>query len=508
MNLGDLVERQAASNPGKTALRFGDEAISYAVLDRRINRVANALQRLGVGKGDRVAVQIGNRPDFAYAYYGVMCTGAVLVPLNVMYKAGEVEYIANDAAIKAIITDAPLYPVTAAIRRKVPTLKHVIVAREVPDSDVIPLPAILESGADERPQVEIASDDVAVICYTSGTTGRPKGAMLTHSNLISNCEPLLTLRRCELTPDDVCMLVLPLFHIYGMNVALGGAMFVGSTAVIIERFDAELVLSKIEQERVSVFYGAPPMYIAMSLLESRHEFDLSSLRVAHSGAAPLPVRVLERFCDRYGVTIMEGYGLTETSPVVCTNGAGAYTKPGSIGPPIPGVEVKIFDDDDREMPVGEAGELVVRGPNVFKGYLNMPEETAAAMRSGWFHTGDIAKVDAEGYYYIVDRKKEMVLVSGFNVYPREVEELLYRHPKVADAAIIGVADDYSGERVKAVVSLRPGEMCTAEEITAYCRENLAAYKCPKEVEFRDRLPKLATGKVAKLQLKQIPEGRS
>jgi len=502
MNLGDLVERQAGSNPDKTALHFQGDQVTYAELDRRINRVANALVGLGVGKGDRVAVQIGNRLDFVYAYYGIARTGAVLVPLNVMYKAAEVEYIANDAGIKAIVTDAPLYPVAAAIRSKVPTLQHVIVAREAPDDSVVPLAVILESQQDTRPRVEIDPEEVAVISYTSGTTGRPKGAMLTHNNLVSNCEPFLTLPRCALGPDDTSMLVLPLFHIYGMNVTLGGAMLAGGTAVIIERFDAELVLSTIEQMRVTVFYGAPPMYIAMNNLETHRGFDLSSLRGAFSGAAALPVKVLERFNERYGVMIMEGYGLTETSPVVCTNAAGYYTKPGSIGPPLEGVEVKIFGDHDVEMPMGEVGEVVVRGPNVFTGYLNMPEETAAAMSSGWFHTGDLGKVDADGYYYIVDRKKEMVLVSGFNVYPREVEELLYRHPKVADAAIIGVPDDYSGERVKAIIALRPGEACSADEIIAYCRENLAAFKCPKEVEFREQLPKLPTGKVAKLELKR------
>jgi len=502
VNLGDLVERQARSKPDKTALHFQGEQVAYGELDRRINRVANALVGLGVGKGDRVAVQIGNRPDFIYSYYGITRTGAVLVPLNVMYKAGEVEYIANDSGIKAIICDAPLYPVTAAIRSKVPTLQHVIVAREAPDDSVVPLPAILERSQDARPQVDIDPEDIAVVCYTSGTTGRPKGAMLTHNNLISNCEPFLTLPRCALGPDDIGMLVLPLFHIYGMNVTLGGATLVGGTAVVIERFDAELVLSTIEQMRVTIFYGAPPMYIAMSNLETDRRFDLSSLRGAFSGAAALPVKVLERFNERYGVMIMEGYGLTETSPVVCTNAAGCYTKPGSIGPPLEGVEVRIFDEHDREVPVGEVGELVVRGPNVFKGYLNMPEATAAAMTSGWFHTGDLAKVDADGYFYIVDRKKEMVLVSGFNVYPREVEEVLYRHPKVADAAIIGVPDDYSGERVKAVIALHPGEVCSEEEIIAYCHENLATFKCPKEVEFRPQLPKLPTGKVAKIELRR------
>jgi long-chain acyl-CoA synthetase len=501
MNLGDLVERQANRHPDKTALHFQGEQVTYAELDRRINRVANALVDLGIGKGDRVAVQIGNRPDFVYSYYGITRTGAALVPLNVMYKAGEVEYIANDSGIKAIICDAPLYPVTAAARAKIASLEHVIVAREAPDDSVLPLAAILERPQDARPQVDIDPEEIAVICYTSGTTGRPKGAMLTHNNLISNCEPFLTLPRCALGPDDVGMLVLPLFHIYGMNVTLGGATLVGGTAVIIERFDAELVLSTIEQMRVTVFYGAPPMYIAMNNLETDREFDLSSLRGAFSGAAALPVPVLERFNERYGVMIMEGYGLTETSPVVCTNAAGHYTKPGSIGPTLEGVECKVFDDNDRELPTGEVGELVVRGPNVFKGYLNMPEETAAAMSSGWFHTGDLARVDEDEYYYIVDRKKEMVLVSGFNVYPREVEEVLYRHPKVADAAIIGVPDDYSGERVKAVIALRSGEVCSADEIMAYCQENLATFKCPKEVEFRDQLPKLPTGKVAKLELK-------
>jgi len=492
MILGDLIDQHIDRTADRPAVYFKDHVITFGHIDERVNKVANALIAAGIQKGDRVAVHTGNRPSFIYAYYGIMRAGATMIPLNYMYKSGEVEYMCNDAQVKAAIVQDDLCPVWDPIREHIPTLEEVMVAGVTPPY-ASSFHDILEYGASARPRVECDENDVAVICYTSGTTGKPKGAMLTHHNLTSNAQAVIDLERFPLSDQDVSLLVLPIFHIYCLTVGLGTAMQLGFPTVLVERFDPVVVLDLLEKYRVSVFFGAPPMYVAMSAVEGDRKWDLSASRIMHSGAAALPVPVLERFQARHGIMITEGYGLTECSPVVATNGAAPVNRAGSIGWPIPGVLTKVFDDKDNEVATGEVGELVVRGPNVFVGYLNWPDATKEAFSGGWFHTGDMARIEADGYHYIVDRKKEMVNMSGFNVYPREVEELLYKHPRISEAAVIGVPDDYSGEAVKAFVVLRPGETLTAEEVIQYCRSNLAVYKAPKHVVFRDALPKLTGG---------------
>jgi long-chain acyl-CoA synthetase len=354
--------------------------------------------------------------------------------------------------------------------------------------------------APRRSPATVRPDDLAVICYTSGTTGRSKGAMLTHRNLIANCDQCDAIARIRYVPRDVMLLVLPLFHIYALNVGLTMALRAGATIVLVARFEPGAVLEAIQRHRCTIFLGAPPMFVAWVKADLA-SYNLSSLRATFSGAAPLPATVLERFAAATGVEIVEGYGLTETAPVVTSNAAGARCKPGTVGPAIPGVAVRLVDEDDRDVPHGAAGELICRGENVMAGYWRQPEATAEALRSGWFHTGDIATVDEDGYYTIVDRKKDMINAGGFKVWPREVEEVLYAHPAVRDAAVVAMPDPYAGERPLAVIALKEGQSVTAEDLIAYCKSRLASFKAPAWVEFRADLPKLPTGKVLRRALR-------
>ena len=501
MQLGELVARAAAQAPNKTAILFKDQQMTYGELNAKVNKVANGLKQLGVKQGDRVALYMHNLPQFVEAFYGAQVVGATIIPMNVMYKAGEIQYIINDAGVKAVITLAPFYPNVQAIRNETPSLEQAIVL----SADPVPGAALWHQAfagqSDQATPAAGNEDEVAVILYTSGTTGKPKGAMLTHKNLIGNVQQCDQIERLKVSADDSVWLGLPMFHSYALSVGMNSCVYHGATMDIMERFDPTASLEMFQKDKVSIVLAAPPMYIAWVNHPNVSSYDLSSIRVASSGAAALPVAVLEKFHRLTGVEIMEGYGLTETSPVATTNAAGPVTKPGSIGPAIPEMEIKLVDDNDNEVPMGEPGELVCRGPNVMKGYFNKPEANEEAFRNGWFHTGDIATVDDDGYYSIVDRKKDMILVSGFNVYPREVEEALYRHPKIADAAVVAAPDEYQGESVLAFVVLHQGQEATEQEIIDYCRSTIAVFKCPRRVEFRTELPKNMTGKVLRRELR-------
>ncbi len=345
-----------------------------------------------------------------------------------------------------------------------------------------------------------------MICYTSGTTGRSKGAMLTHRNFLANCEQMSRMEKFNFGEADTTLISVPLFHILAMNCGLNQTLRVGGTTVLVPRFEPVPVLEQIQKHRATVFLGVPPMYVAWVNLPGIEGYDLSSLRLASSGAAALPAQVLARFEELTGLQIQEGYGLTETAPVTHFNAAGPYVKPGTVGPPIPGVESRLVDEDDREVGPGQEGEIVVRGDNVMAGYWRNPEATAEALRGGWFHTGDIATVDEDGYYIIVDRKKDMINAGGFKVWPREVEEVLYKHPAVREAAVVPMPDPYAGERPLAYVALKAGQQASEEELIGYCRERLASFKAPTRVEFRPELPKLPTGKVLRRVLRE--EARS
>jgi long-chain acyl-CoA synthetase len=500
LNIATLVRETAARLPDKTALIFHDKPIAYAEVDREIDRAAAGFASLGVKKGDRVAVLVHNIPHFIYAYYGLLRAGAVMIPLNTMYTAEEVGYIVSDADARAIVVAEPFAGTVDGIHNTLPMLEHVIVAGTRAPVGAMTWDQMTGRGG-EAPSIETQADDLAVLAYTSGTTGKPKGAMLSHGNLLANLDQMGKAPLLAEAEDDVVLLTLPMFHIYALNVILGLTMRVGGSAVLQERFDAVGSLDAIERHKVTVLFGAPPMFIAWLNTPGVERYDLSSVRVAVSGAAPLPGMVLEDFRRKLGITIWEGYGLTETAPAVTSTAMGERAKPGSIGKPLPGVEVRIVDHDGDDVEEGDPGEILVRGPNVFGGYWRQQDASDDAIRDGWFRTGDVGYADEDGYIFLVDRIKDLILVSGFNVYPREVEDAIFRYPKVADVAVIGVPHPYTGEAVKAFVVLKPGEVANEEEILDHCRRSLARFKCPEVIEFVGELPTLPTGKVLKRVLR-------
>jgi long-chain acyl-CoA synthetase len=500
--LADALTVALAIAPDRTAIFFEGREITYRELDRAANRVASALVALGVKVGDRVAVHLDNRPEFIEVYQGVMRAGATLVPTNVMYTAEEMEHIVGDSGAVVLFARSDLVPKIEGIRSRLPALRHVVEVGGAEHPGARSHDALKAGASDVRPAIAVDRNALAFIQYTSGTTGKPKGAMVSHANVLAVIDNTIDIPGAvPALEEDVMLLVLPLFHAYALNLAMNRAFLGVTPFVLVGRFDADRVMTLMARHRVTIFYGAPPMYFALVNTPGMDHHDLSSLRMAFSGAAPLPVVILERFRARTGVEISEGYGLSETAPTLCSNAAGPVNKPGTVGPAIPEVELRLVDDQDRDVPPGEVGEIVARGPNVFRGYWNREAETAEAFRGGWFHTGDLARIDADGYYTIVDRKKDMIIVSGYNVYPIELENVLLRHPKILDAAVIGVPDEYQGESVKAVLVLRPGESVETKEITDYCREHLAAYKVPRYVEVRAELPKSATGKVLKREIR-------
>jgi long-chain acyl-CoA synthetase len=505
VNVAEIVRESAAKYGDKTALIFQGRETTYAELDREIDRAAAGIAALGVRSGDRVAVLVQNTPHFVEAYFGVERAGGVMIPLNTTYTTEEIGYILGHAEARAIIVAEPFVDRVHGLLQMLPMLEHVVVV-----GDGAPMGTMtwdqMVGRAGEVPNVRSRDEDLAALVYTSGTTGKPKGAMLTHGNLVANLDQVSQVPLLAEGASDVALLVLPLFHIYALNAVLGLTLRNGATALMFERFEPTQTLDAIERHRVTVMFGAPPMYVALLNTPGLDARDLSSVRLAVSGAAGLPGAVFSEFQERTGVTIWEGYGLTETAPVLTSNAVGEAPKPNSIGKPVPGVELRLMDEHDEDVEDGDPGEIVVRGPNVFQGYWRDETATANAVHDGWFKTGDVAYADEDGYLFLVDRKKDLIIVSGFNVYPREVEDVLMRHPKVADTAVIGVAHPYTGEAVKAIVVLKPGERATEEEIIEHCRRSIARFKCPQFVEFVAELPHTMTGKVLKRALRD--EGAS
>jgi long-chain acyl-CoA synthetase len=513
LNLAVVLEDSARKRPDHTAVVFAEHRISYAQLDAAANQVAGGLQALGVGRGDKVALTCPNVPYFPIVYYGILKAGAVVVPMNVLFKHKEVEYHLADSDAKAYLCfegteELPMAEEGWAGFSEVPGCEHfhVITADPTaasPIERVATLGALMGGQAPTFVSASTTAEETAVILYTSGTTGRPKGAELSHSNIVMNS--MVGADLFQGSPDDICLVALPLFHSFGQTVLMNTGLMIGSTLVMLPRFDPDDALAAMEKESVTVFAGVPTMYWALLNHPDSDKFDLEkiseNLRVCSSGGASLPVQVLHDFEKKFNVPIMEGYGLSETSPVASFNHLDRERKPGSIGTPIWGVEMAIFDASDNELPSGERGEVVIRGHNIMKGYYKRPEANAETMRNGWFHSGDVGTMDEDGYFYIVDRTKDMVIRGGFNVYPREVEEVLVSHPEITLAAVIGMPDDKLGEEVKAFVVLQGGSELTAEEIVAWSKENIAAYKYPRVVEIRDGLPMTATGKILKTELR-------
>jgi long-chain acyl-CoA synthetase len=496
-NLAANLTATASALPDAVALKLDDVEVTFRELDGLSQKVSALLKGRGIAPGDRVALMMPNIPQMAFIYYGVLRAGAVVVPLNPLLKGREVAYHLTDSGAKLVFAwEGVLEEARAGAD-----------AVDVVAVDGGGFMRLVASTAAEAGIAEVEGSDTAVLLYTSGTTGRPKGAALSHDNLRRNAE--ISRDLMDTKAGDVLFGGLPFFHIFGQTCALNAAVLTGATVTLLPRFDAGKALQVIERDRVTIFEGVPTMYVAMLRDPGITATDFSSLRVAVSGGSALPVEILNEFERVSGAELLEGYGLSETSPIVSFNRRGTTRKPGSIGTPVEGVEVRMLDDSGAEVPRGEVGELAVRGHCVMKGYWNNDEATAAAIRDGWLRTGDLARFDEEGAIFIVDRKKDVILRGGYNVYPREVEEVLYEHPAVAEAAVVGATDELLGEEVVAVVGLKAGAVPhddtaaedLAAEILGFAQERLAAYKYPRRVVFVDQLPKGPTGKILKREIK-------
>lgn len=506
--LHTLVFEAAAKFPDKTALIFYGKKVNYAQLAGCVVRAASVFHELGLKKGDRISLLLPNCPDFVIAYYAILSLGGIVVNTNPMYVEREIEHQVIDSGSTMIVAYIDLYPRVKNVRDNTP-LKKVIVTgfmgkpENMPD-DTLWFPDFYSAHREPAPAVEINPfEDLAVLQYTGGTTGVSKGAMLTHANLYSNSMQTNYFFVGE-EKKELILTVLPLFHVYGMSCCMNLAMAGGKTIILVPRFVPEEICQIISEQKPTFFPGVPTMFVAL-----RHHpafKDAHNVMVYNSGAAPLPVEVWHSYNQLFEGTdtvMGEGYGLSEASPVTHSNPIFTdVKKPGSIGLPYPATEAVIVDVDTgtRVMPVGEVGELIIRGPQVMKGYWNMPDQTEKTLRDGWLYTGDMGRMDEEGFFYIVDRKKDMILAGGFNIYPREVEEVLFTHPKVLEAVVAGVPDAYRGETVKAYVVLKEGQTATEKEIVDYCRERIAPFKAPRAVEFRQELPKSAVGKLLRRML--------
>ncbi|MFJ6750443.1 long-chain fatty acid--CoA ligase [Streptomyces sp. NPDC091266] len=502
-NLATMLNESAQATPDKRCAIVHDTALTYAEVEHRAGLVAGNLLALGLERGAKVAVQLPNIPEFLYAYFGAMRAGLVMVPLNPLLRGPEIAYHLENSDAQVLITFEAFAEEARRGVSAVPGVASYVVGGP-PGGDPsswagafgtllapVEIPEIVPTDADET----------AVLLYTSGTTGKPKGAELTHFQLYMNCTVAGELMEFE--DDDVSVAVLPLFHVFGLSSVLNATVRFGGTMVLVPRFEAGAVLDAVQRHRATIFPGVPTMYVAL-LAAATDAWDVSSLRVGISGGAPMPGEVIRAFEERFpGVVILEGYGLSESASTTTFNISAEQRKVLSAGKPVWGVQVRVVDADDKPLPRGadSVGEVVIRGHNILKGYYKNPEATAEAMRGGWFHTGDLGYLDEDGYLFIVDRTKDLVIRGGYNVYPREVEEVLYDHPAIAEAAVIGRPDERLGEEVVAVVSFKEGMTAGPQELIAFCKERMAAYKYPREIRVRTELPKGPTGKILKKELR-------
>lgn len=489
--VGNIFKK--AFNPNSIAIKFKGNDITYEQLDQTVNQYASLLSKLGVKAEERVLLSCPNSPEFIYSYLSVVKNGAIIVPMNLQLTMDEITYLINDSGARYML----IHPaVLKAIKQSKDSLQELLGIK------ILVLDEEFQRMMSEVP-AELAEDytdenAVSTFLYTSGTTGKPKAAMLTHKNLVTNAE------QCRIafgsTVDDNYMCALPMFHVFGFTVSVLNPLWTGATVTILEKFHPKEVIESFINDDVTVFAGVPTMYVV--LLEAcKNSVAFPKLRLAISGGAAMPVEILRQAKDILKLPVVEGYGLTESSPVVSFNPLNGIQKEGSIGVPLDGVECRIVDDNDRELPAGAVGELIAFGDNIMRGYYNKEQETAEALKNGWLHTGDLAKKDEDGYIYIVDRKKDLIIASGLNVYPREVEEVIYQYPKVKEAAVVGIEDKLRGEFVKAFIVLKDGEECTSKEMLGYLKEHLAGYKLPRKIEFIAELPKNGSGKILKRMLK-------
>jgi long-chain acyl-CoA synthetase len=529
LTLPDLLHNAAEKYPKQIATIFLGARMNYRQLKQQVDRLTASLHNLGIGKGDRVAIMLPNCPQAIIAYYATVSLGAVTVMTNPLYVERELEHQWGDAEVETVISLDIFWPRIEAVRQKLP-IRHVILSGvqdymplvkrslapfelrrqgkwiDVKYSDTVhAFKKLVKRQGSQPPEVDLFPNDVACLQYTGGTTGLPKGAMLTHRNLIASLVQIRTfLLFGHSDAEDIALAIMPFFHVYGMNGIMNLGIHLAATLVLIPQPEIKTIVDAIVTERPTFFVGIPALFVALNNYRSFDQIDLTSIKAMFSGAAPLPVKVMEKFEARTGARIAEAYGMTESSSVTHVNPRKGQRKFGSIGVPIIGTDAKIVDAEDwtKELDIGDVGELMVKGPQVMQGYWNASAETTNAMHDGWLHTGDMAKMDEEGYFYIVDRKKDLILSSGYNVYPREVEEVLYQHPKVLEAAVIGLPDGIRGEKITAYLVLKPGETATPTEIRAFCRERLAQYKQPRAVVFRDELPKAIAGKILRRKLRE------
>ena len=506
-SLYNLLESAVEEHEDKTALTFFGTGISFSRLEGMVQKMAAAFAASGVGKGGRVALMLPNCPQYVVSFFATVRLGAIVTQLNPMYVEREIEHIVNDSGAETIVVYADMYPRVKIILPDT-NLRNVVVVDFQGEPDGLEeghhsFDGFLATEADAVPEVEIDPvEDVAVLQYTGGTTGVSKGAMLTHRNLIANVHQTLEIFLADnaaFEGNQKVVGVLPFFHIYGLTCVMIFGLVRGLNQLLVPRFDVRQVLELVRDEEPTMLSGVPTMYMALASNGAElKEYGFDRVEIFNSGGASLPVNLLHSFEEKAGRPLFEGYGLSEASPVTHNNPPfTGHGREGSIGVPIPNTDCKIVDvdDNDREMPVGESGELLIKGPQVMKGYWNMPDETSNTLEDGWLHTGDVARMDEDGYFYIVDRKKDMIVASGYNVYPREIEEVLFEHPDIVEAVAVGVPDEYRGETAKAFVVKKQNSDTSEEDIIAFCKERLAPYKTPKEIEFRDELPKSTVGKL-------------
>lgn len=512
MDLSTALEQTAAKQGRKTAYHFLGQSATYEELNKEVSRFASGLKTLGIEQGDHIALIAGNSPHFIIALYGAMRAGMTVIPINPLYSPEEVSYILQNGDVKAVILLDVLVPLADKIDASLSIVKHYIVCETSDErakaihyahfsihEKMKTFSEVLSLGASSFQPPAVLEDETAVILYTSGTTGKPKGAMLTHKNLYSNARDIGAY--LQFSEEDRIITVLPMFHVFCLSVCLNASLISGATMIIFPKFSPKEVFIQAKEHQATVFAGVPTMYNFLYQSTDGRPEDFASLRLCISGGSSMPVALLENFEEKFNVKVSEGYGLSEASPVTAFNPLDRPRKAGSIGCSIMNVENKVVNEMGEELPVGEVGELTVRGPNVMKGYYKQPEETAAAVKGGWLYTGDLAREDEEGYFYIVDRKKDLIIVGGYNVYPREVEEVLYSHPDIVEGAVLGVPDPNYGEAVLAFVVAKD-EKLNQEMVMEYCRGRLAEYKLPQQIEFLEELPKNTTGKILRRVLKK------
>ena len=502
MTLVTMLEETAQRLPRKCAIKFQGRKISYRELNQTVNNIAHGLIALGLNKGDRVGIFSENCPEYIISYFAVVKFGGIAVPINSFLTGSEVKYIVDNCQIQVLVTTKKFLRTLQPVLSQMPTIKRILlISDEGEPTEHLTFAALLDSAKTDNPSLPVAEDDLAVFIYTSGTTGHPKGAMLSHRNLVCNAQDSTV--AMGLVQKDNILLFLPMFHSFTFTVCVLIPALLGATIVLLGSVKSmNEMRHALLFDRVTAFIGVPAVFNVLANKTFPWYFKyIHAIKFMVSGSAPLPTPVIAQIEQKFGCPLCEGYGLSEASPVVCVNPRYGARKPGSIGLALPRVQVKIVDEHLREKPVGEVGELAVKGPNVMQGYYQMPDETARAIQDGWLLTGDIAKMDAEGYIFIVDRKKDMLLVRGVNVYPREIEDVLYQHPKVLECAVIGVPDESKGEIPKAFIVVKEGETLTERDVREHIKEKLAAYKHPRYIEFRPSLPKNATQKIMKRDLR-------